>query len=110
MRHRSRLLRLEEYQRRRLPPNHFVMSVRVPWDLPDGMDQETWLREGVRCACSQLRCPEMRIGLALPEKAPSPLRCPEMRIGLALPEKAPSPQAWCERAQQCYAQRRVHDA
>jgi hypothetical protein len=91
MRYRQRVTRLEEYRRTRLPPNHFVMSVRVPWDLPDGMDQETWLREAVRCACGQLRCPEMR-------------------IGLVLPEKAPSPQAWCERAQQYYAQRRVRDA
>jgi hypothetical protein len=86
MRHRSRLLRLEEYQRRRLPPNHFMMSVRVPWDLPDDMDQEAWLREGVLCTCGERGCPELR-------------------IGLVLPEKAPSAEVWAQRAQEYYARR-----
>jgi hypothetical protein len=43
MKYRQRVMRLEGYRRTRLPPSHFVMSVRVPWDLPAGMDQETWL-------------------------------------------------------------------
>jgi hypothetical protein len=87
MRYRQRVTRIEEYQRRRLPPRHFVMSVRVPWDLPAGMDQDTWLRTEVTCACGQRGCPELR-------------------IGLVLPEKAPSPEAWTERVQTYYAQRR----
>jgi hypothetical protein len=67
-------------------PSHFVMSVRVPWNLPDGMDQDTWLREAVQSSCGQRGCPELR-------------------IGLVLPEKAPSAQAWAERAQAYCAQR-----
>jgi hypothetical protein len=86
MRYRQRVTRIEEYQRRRLPPSHFVMSVRVPWDLPAGMDQDTWLREEVTCACGQQGCPELR-------------------IGLVLPEKAPSAEAWTDRVQTHYAQR-----
>jgi hypothetical protein len=91
MRYRHRIVRLEEYRRTRLPPSHFVMSVRVPWDLPAGMDQETWLQEEVLCTCGERGCPELR-------------------IGLVLPEKAPSPQAWCDRARQYYAQRSISDA
>jgi hypothetical protein len=84
--YRHRMTRLEEYRRRRMPPSHFVVSVRVPWDLPRGIDQETWLQEEVLCTCGQKGCHEMR-------------------IGLVLPEKAPSSEAWAERAQAYYAKR-----
>jgi hypothetical protein len=71
MRYRQRITRIEAYRRRRTPPSHFLMSVRVPWDLLVGMDQATWLVEEVTCPCGQRDCPEFRIGLVLPEKAPS---------------------------------------
>jgi hypothetical protein len=63
----TRLARLEAYHRYRRPP-HFITSVRVPWDLPDGMDQATWLRDEMVCPCGQRGCPEFRIGFALPER------------------------------------------
>jgi hypothetical protein len=91
MRYRQRVTRLEGYRRRRMPPSHFVSSVYVPWELPEGMDQETWLQEEVTCACGERRCPEM---------------C----VGLVLPEKAPSPEAWAQRARDYYAQRSASDA
>jgi len=71
MRFRQRIVRLEEYRRRRLPPDHFLTSVRVPWDLPPGMDTDTWLQTEVVCSCGQRGCPEMRIGAVWPDKAPS---------------------------------------
>jgi hypothetical protein len=85
MRFRQRITRIEAY-RRRLPPSHFLMSVRVPWDLPAGMDQETWLAEEVICPCGARECPEFH-------------------IGLVIPEKARTAEAWAERAQQCYQRR-----
>jgi hypothetical protein len=88
MRYRQRVTRIEEYRRRRMPPSHFLMSVQVPWDLPAGMDQETWLAEEVICPCGERGCPEFR-------------------IGLVVPAKAPSVEAWAERAQICYAQRGI---
>jgi hypothetical protein len=86
MRFRQRITRMEAYRRRRLPPSHFRMSVRVPWDLPEGMDQGTWIEEQVRCPCGRRDCPEFR-------------------IGLVIPAKAPSAEAWAEPAQQ-YCQQR----
>jgi hypothetical protein len=71
MRYRQRVTRIEEYQRKQPPLSHFRMSVRVPWKLPPSMDQATWLREEVPCTYGEQKCPEMRIGLMLPEKAPS---------------------------------------
>jgi hypothetical protein len=71
VRYRQRLTRIEAYRRRRTPPSHFRMSVRVPWDLPAGMDQATWLVEEVRCPCGERGCPELRIGLVIPAKAPT---------------------------------------
>jgi hypothetical protein len=47
------------------------MRVRVPWDPPAGMDQETWLAEEVTCSCGELGCPELTIGVLAPAKAPS---------------------------------------
>jgi hypothetical protein len=91
MRCHERIQQLEEYRRKQMPPSHFVTSVRVPWYLPAGVDHETWLQEEVMCSCSQRRCPELR-------------------IGLVVLTKAPSAEAWAERAQQYYAQWRVHDA
>ena len=91
MRYRQRVMRIEEYRRCRMPPSHFVVSVHVPWDLPRGMNQDTWLQEDVLCTCGQKGCHEVR-------------------IGLVLPDKAPSPEAWAERAQAYYAQRRGHHA
>jgi hypothetical protein len=67
---KDRVLRLEEYRRRRLPLDHFVSVVHIPWELPVGMDEETWLRTEVTCACGQQGCPETRFGLVVPEKAP----------------------------------------
>jgi hypothetical protein len=86
MRFRHRITGIEAYRRRHTPPSHFLMSLQVPWDLPAGMDQETWLAEGVICPCGRRECPEFR-------------------IGLVIPEKAPSAEAWAERAQQHYQQR-----
>jgi hypothetical protein len=91
MRYRQRVTRLEAYRRRRLPPSHFVSSVYVPWDLPSGMDQETWLRTDVSCACGQRGCPKLR-------------------IGVVLPEKASSAEAWAQRARDYYMQRRTSNA
>ena len=91
MRYRQRVMRIEEYRRRRMPPSHFVVSVHVPWDLPRGMNQDTWLREEVTCACGQRGCSELR-------------------IGLVLPEKAPSAEAWTARAEAYYSHRRGCDA
>jgi hypothetical protein len=71
MRYRQRVTRIEEYQRKRLPLSHFLIPVRVPWNLPPSMDQATWPREEVPCTCGEQKCPEMRIRLMLPEKAPS---------------------------------------
>jgi hypothetical protein len=33
--------------------------------------------------------------------------CPELRIGVLLPEKAPSPEAWAEQAQADYTKRGI---
>jgi hypothetical protein len=87
MSYRHRITRIEAYRRRRRRPSHFQMRVRVPWDLPAGMDQETWLATEVICPCGRRDCPEFR-------------------IGLVIPAKAPSAEAWAERAQQ-YHQRRL---
>jgi hypothetical protein len=91
MRYGPRITRIEAYHRRRRPPSHVLMSVKVPWDLPAGMDQETWLAEEVTCPCGQRECPERR-------------------IGLIIPAKAPSAEAWAERAQTYYAHRRIDHA
>jgi hypothetical protein len=90
VRFRHRITRIEAY-RRRVPPSHFLASVRVPWDLPEGMGQETWLAEEVTCPCGQRACLEFR-------------------IGLVIPEKAPTAEAWAEWVQSYYAQRRIDDA
>jgi hypothetical protein len=87
----ARLARLEAYRRRRAPTNHLLTSVGVPWDLPPGMDADTWLQEEVTCACGHRGCPELR-------------------IGLVVPVKAPSAEAWSGRAQAYYAQRKALDA
>jgi hypothetical protein len=89
MSYRQRIIRLEEYRRKRLPPSHFLTIVRVPWPLPAGMDQLTWLEEQVMCACGLVGCPELRIGAILPEKA--------------------SKEAWTEEAQQYYRRRAARD-
>jgi hypothetical protein len=89
MRYRHRIVRLEEYRRTRLPPSHFLAIVCTPWDL-DPVDEDEWLQTLV-CACG-------RVG------------CPELRIGALVPEKAPSAQAWSERVQEYYVQRRGGDA
>jgi hypothetical protein len=86
MRHRQRLVRLEEHQRKRHGRPHHLSVVQYPWDLPDG-DRDRWLREELPCVCG-------RVG------------CPLLTIGALLPAKAPSGEAWTERAQTYYAQRR----
>jgi hypothetical protein len=50
------------------------------------MDQAMWLRDEVVYRCGQRRCPELR-------------------IGLVVPQKAPSAEAWATRANTSYAQR-----
>ena len=90
MKYRQRVMRIEAYQRTRLPPSHFVISVCTPWDLRS-MDPTRGCRK------SHLRL--WRAG------------CPELRIGaLVLQRKPRVPEAWGARAQQYYAQRRHHDA
>lgn len=64
---RTRLTRLEASQRRQRPHEHFINVVRVPWDE---LDEARWLRE-LPCACGAVGCPQRRIGLREPEKAPS---------------------------------------
>jgi hypothetical protein len=60
--------------------------VQYPWDLPDG-DRDRWLREELPCTCGQVGCPLLT-------------------IGALFPAKAPSAEAWAERVQTYYAQRR----
>jgi hypothetical protein len=86
MKYRQRLIRLETYQRQRNGRPHHLSVVQYPWDLPDG-DRDRWLREELPCVCG-------RVG------------CPLLTIGVLLPAKAPSAEAWTERAQTYYAQRR----
>jgi hypothetical protein len=67
--HRHRLGQLERWQRRRHPPErpHFIRVARQPWEEPD---RERWLA-GLTCPCGVVGCPELRIGLRAPAKAPS---------------------------------------
>ncbi len=67
---RGRVTRLEERRRRRVPVGHFLPVARYPWGVADG-DQARWLRT-LRCPCGRQGCPELRVGLLLPDKAPSP--------------------------------------
>jgi hypothetical protein len=90
MRHRQRLVRLETYQRQCHGRPHHLSIVKDPWELPDE-DRARWLQEDLPCACGQVGCPDMT-------------------IGALLPGKTPSIEAWAKRAQEYYAQRRVHDA
>jgi hypothetical protein len=86
MRLRHRVTRIEAYRRQRSPPRHFLMSALMPWDLPAGMDQETWLAEEVICPCGRREYAEFR-------------------IGLVIQEKAPTAEAWAVRAQHYYQRR-----
>jgi hypothetical protein len=90
MRYRQRLRRLEAYQRQRRGRSHHLSVVHYPWDLPDE-GRARWRREELPCACGRGHCPQMT-------------------IGLLVPATAPSVEAWAERAQQYYAQRRNRDA
>jgi hypothetical protein len=90
MRHRQRVVRLEEHRRRRTGRPHHLSVMQYPWDLLDG-DRDRWLEEELPCVCG-------RVG------------CPLLTIGALLPAKAPSAEAWTERAQTYYAQRRSSHA
>jgi hypothetical protein len=67
VRYEARLRRLETHRQR--PVSHFLSIVRIPWDVEEA-DEPDWLR-GLRCSCGQRACPQLRIGVILPEKAPS---------------------------------------
>ena len=88
MSHRSRLARLEEYRRRRLPHSHHLSVVCYPFDCED---RDRWIREELECACGVIGCPLMTIGY----------------LG---PAKAPSPDEWSRQSQDYYAQQRALDA
>jgi hypothetical protein len=68
--HRRRVSRLEAHQRRAHPEalTHVLSVVRIPWGEPD---EARWLRE-LPCACGVVSCPNFRIGLLVPDQAPSP--------------------------------------
>jgi hypothetical protein len=66
--YKSRVKRLEDRRRRRLPPGqgHFTSVMQVPDDVPhQAWDQ--WLA-GQPCACGVVGCPERRVGLLIPTK------------------------------------------
>ena len=65
----ARVKRLEQRQRQQHPPElaHFISMAFQPWEEPD---RERWLA-GLTCPCGAVGCPELRIGVLLPEKAPS---------------------------------------
>jgi hypothetical protein len=86
---KKRISRIEAYRRDRVSEGHWIPVLFYPWELPDDA-QEVWLAEQRACACTP--------------------GCPGKRYGALLPEKAPSVEAWAERAQQYYAQRRGHHA
>jgi hypothetical protein len=67
--YRHRLQALERRQRQLHPPElaHFISVVYQPWEEPD---RDRWLA-GLTCPCGAVGCPELRIGVLLPEKAPS---------------------------------------
>jgi hypothetical protein len=90
MRHRQRVVRLEEHQRKRNGRLHPLAVVQYPWDLPEG-DRDRWLGEELPCTCGQVGCPLLI-------------------IGALLPVKAPSAEAWAERAQPYYVQRKGRHA
>jgi hypothetical protein len=63
---KSRVKRLEDQRRRRLPPGqtHFTSAVRVPPEIPHEAWRQ-WVAEQP-CACGRVACPERRIGLLVP--------------------------------------------
>ena len=67
--HRRRVSRLEAHQRRAHPKalTHVLSVVRIPWGEPD---ETRWLR-ALPCACGQVGCENRRIGLLVPDTAPS---------------------------------------
>jgi hypothetical protein len=70
--HHTRLAKLETLLGMAPELRHFVSMVKIPRELPGGMEEDTWLRTEVTCACGQQGCPEMRLGFVLPEKSASP--------------------------------------
>jgi hypothetical protein len=60
----TRFRRVEAWWRQRVPSMHFLTSVQVPWNV----DTDTWLQTEVTCACGQHGCPELRVGLVVPER------------------------------------------
>jgi hypothetical protein len=70
MGYKARLQRLEAPQRRTGPVSHFVPAVFSPSHLHEA-GEARWLRDEVICACGRRGCPELQVGVLLPEKAPS---------------------------------------
>jgi hypothetical protein len=69
MSYETRLQRLEAQRRQPWPVSHFVPVVCYPWPVGEPDDHD-W-RRALVCPCGQRGCPELRIGIMLPEKAPS---------------------------------------
>jgi hypothetical protein len=80
-----RLKTMETHAQRLLTDLHFISVLIYPHDRAEAA-LENWLAERLRCTCH-------------PD-------CPGKRVGAVLPKKAPSAEAWSERAQAYYAQRR----
>jgi hypothetical protein len=83
-----RIAHLETQQRLRDQMEHFIPVLMTPWFF-DEDERDAWMAEALACSC-QPDCPGKRVGAVLPAK----LRTEE----------------WTMRAQQYYAQRRLHDA
>jgi hypothetical protein len=62
MRSRQHFVRLEEYQRQCHGRPHHLLVVQYPWDLLNG-DGHRWLGEELPCACGQVGCPLLTIGV-----------------------------------------------
>jgi hypothetical protein len=70
MRYETRLKRLEATRRQPGPVSHVVAVAFMPWH-PDEPAEAQWLRDEVICACGRRGCPELQVGVLLPEKTPS---------------------------------------
>ena len=85
MKYRQLTVRLEEYRRWRNGRPHHLSVCSIPGICPTGI-AIVGFGEELPCACGQVGCPEMT-------------------IGILVPAKAPSVEAWAQRAQAYYAQR-----
>lgn len=71
MRFQRRVTRLETYHSTRQPPSHVISVAIYPYPITDA-ERERWCQEELTCSCGQKACPELRIAILLPEKAPAP--------------------------------------